>query len=600
MDSADTSSFAFSSGSNISTWRNKANNTNFTQGGTAARLTLTTNNSRNTVFFNSDGTTNAFMNATLPLVPNTTIIQVLTPLAYGNGTWSFLWSWATNGSGTYVPGFRSLNSSPNFEPYMTWFGNNNNSISVTNGTTYLSFVQFTNSGANVSQSINGNLTPNSGTMITSNFASQIFILGGDGQGTPNIFGRMFLSEFIMYSRAITSNERQQVESYLAQKWGLTTSLPGGHLNATRPAGVPASAPSVPLSRIAFAPFPQFVYTFAFTGSNQTLSIPADVTSINVYMWGAGGGRGLGAGSGGAGVYVQGILSVTPGETLTVIVGQGGANKPRSFGKSFGGGGAGGGPDNGRNDIPSSQGGGRSAIRRSTTDIVTAGAGGGSRGSNGGRGGLISGANGSSGVGGSQTAGGANNGALNSGGDANQDNSAGGGSGFYGGGGATQDQSGGGGSSLTSNLTLLPGEATFGTESSNGILAPQTSSPYYRTDVGFGGTSAYGYGYGNGGNGLVVVTFSSKLSLTNVSPSGLIIIDAWFGSVAYRFGLSVTTTVNNAYGGNRNNSITLNTTTFTDPQVGVTKFTYIVYSFNGIQKFSTPYAEGTVLTFTSLT
>jgi hypothetical protein len=51
---------------------------------------------------------------------------------------------------------------------------------------------------------------------------------------PNV--GMDLCEMIVYNGEITATQRQQVESYLAQKWGLTASLPGGHLNATQPAG----------------------------------------------------------------------------------------------------------------------------------------------------------------------------------------------------------------------------------------------------------------------------------------------------------------------------------------------------------------------------
>ena len=317
------------------------------------------------------------------------------------------------------------------------------------------------------------------------------------------------------------------------------------------------------------------------------------------MWGAGGGGGL-SGGGGAGCYVQGVLTVIPGETLTIVVGEGGGNKQRSFGKTYGGGGQGGGPDNGRSDTPASQGGGRSAIVRSSTDLVTAAAGGGGRGGRGGRGRLVTGENGTgAATGGTQSAGGTNNGAIYSGGNANQDNSAGGGAGYYGGGGGGQDQAGGGGSSLTSNLSLLAGESTYGTESSNGVLAPQTSSPYYNSDVAFGATTSYGYNYGSGGNGLVVISFASKTTVATLTYSRLILL-AWYGSVAYRYGLNVTTIVNNAFANNPSNTITLSLATFTDPQVGTTKFTFIAYMFNGIQKFSSAYAEGTVLTFSSLT
>jgi hypothetical protein len=48
-------------------------------------------------------------------------------------------------------------------------------------------------------------------------------------------------EILFYNSALNTTQRQQVESYLAQKWGLTSSLPAGHLNATQPAGKPVAA-----------------------------------------------------------------------------------------------------------------------------------------------------------------------------------------------------------------------------------------------------------------------------------------------------------------------------------------------------------------------
>jgi len=53
--------------------------------------------------------------------------------------------------------------------------------------------------------------------------------------TPNtayaFIGQM--GEFIVYSTALNTGQREQVEGYLAQKWGLTSQLPGGHLGLTR-------------------------------------------------------------------------------------------------------------------------------------------------------------------------------------------------------------------------------------------------------------------------------------------------------------------------------------------------------------------------------
>ena len=239
LDAADSSTMTFSSGSNLQTWRNKGNQGGiFTQGGTASRLTYASSNNYKIVNFDSDGSSlNAWMTGTLPFTATTSFFQVITPIAYTPGTWSFHWSWQWASAGNRVPGFRSLNSSRAFEPYITWVGNNNNSIPVVNGRSYLSFVEFTGGGANTRYSISGN-SPRSGTISASNINSSVFILGGDGNNGATVWGKTYVSEIIMFSNVLTTSQRQQVEGYLAWKWGLSGSLPDSH---------PLKQPIVPFS-----------------------------------------------------------------------------------------------------------------------------------------------------------------------------------------------------------------------------------------------------------------------------------------------------------------------------------------------------------------
>src|SRR5690348_146880 len=66
-------------------------------------------------------------------------------------------------------------------------------------------------------------------------------------------------------------------------------------------------------------------TYAYTGSEQTLSIPAGVTSVHVDATGGTGGAGnaqgtFSNGAGGPGGSVSGEVPVTPGSTLYVEVG----------------------------------------------------------------------------------------------------------------------------------------------------------------------------------------------------------------------------------------------------------------------------------------
>jgi hypothetical protein len=245
--------------------------------------------------------------------------------------------------------------------------------------------------------------------------------------------------------------------------------------------------------------------FSHTGADQSYTVPTGVTSINVTMWGAGGGGFSTSQAGGAGAFIQGTLSVTPGQILTIIVGGGSAS-------TYGGGGieaSGGG-----------RGGGRSSIKTSGgTEIVIVGGGGGGAAQNGGghanfsptiNGGAgFRGREGSppvAGAGGTQTAGGAGGaGVATSGsylvGGAGGRNGGGGGAGYYGGGGGDTTNfnacGGGGGSSYTTNPLFT---LTSGYNSPNSYYeAPGTSSPYYVSNVAAGGTGSAS------GNGLVAIT-----------------------------------------------------------------------------------------------
>ena len=325
-----------------------------------------------------------------------------------------------------------------------------------------------------------------------------------------------------------------------------------HPHFTAPAGrdpiVAALVPTIPRGIGYVYVFYPTTTTFTHTGANQSLLIPASINpaTITVYMWGAGGGGSSGSrptNYGGAGAYLQGTLPVTPGETLSVIVGKGGVAITVNGAAAAATYGGGGGVPSGGNSTQNSSGGGRSAIQRSSADIVTAGGGGGSGMTNAGSnpagytlaGGAAAWTGTASagdypssssyaGQGGTPSAGGAVGnkalgnaaaaaaGTLYTGGSAGQ-YGGGGGGGYYGGGGGTDDggygHGGGGGSSYTALLT----NAT-GSNSTNGYSAPNTASSYYQSGAGAGGIT------GIGGNGLVVVTYTTIIPPT-ISSGGTI-------------------------------------------------------------------------------
>jgi len=176
-------------------------------------------------------------------------------------------------------------------------------------------------------------------------------------------------------------------------------------------------------------------TFTTPTASGTFTVPAGIYQIYATMVGAGG-RG-----GAAGGYVEALISVTPGETLTVRVGgTGGSTTSEDTYTTAGinGGGRGYCATAG-SGITAYGGGGYSGIFRSTTPLAIAGGGGGGDSNGGGAaaGGALSDNNSESGATpGTQSAGGISGGAYLVGGDASAFVAAGGGGGggYYGGGG----------------------------------------------------------------------------------------------------------------------------------------------------------------------
>jgi hypothetical protein len=422
-----------------------------------------------------------------------------------------------------------------------------------NGTTYIYSIQY-NSLNNINLWLNGSILPViTGTAGT--LTRNMFILGKRNVGgfQENMTGNVF--EVVQYNSDLGQTSRQQVEGYLAWKWGLQANLPVNHpyknasptitnqFGISRPANVLPIPPITISARAKIVPTLQ-TSTFTYTGANQTFQVPATISpaSITIYMWGAGGGGNTNYG--GAGAMLQGVLTATPGETLNILVGQGGTIDGTT---TFGGGGAGGGNMTGGsapgigysgNGFPQNagSGGGRSAIQRGGTDplndIVVAGGGGGGTYFSSDRGGAAtfsgtanSGTGGLPGLGGTQTAGGAGGGtgfygqglggSRGIGGDTYNTNvyngGGGGGGGYYGGGaGGTNGgdgAGGGGGSSLTDGLSLISGQAVKGFNSTNGFTAPNTGSPYYQSGIG-NGAPAVNSSPRAGGNGLIVLIYTA--------------------------------------------------------------------------------------------
>lgn len=266
----------------------------------------------------------------------------------------------------------------------------------------------------------------------------------------------------------------------------------------------------------------------------TFVVPADVYFIFVKMWGAAGGGGSYGGwrqgsAGGGGGYSHAIVPVSPGETITYRVGQGGWGRPGST-KTWPDGGAS--LSAGDNQYAGNGGGSTSLSVPSLGGYIMYAGGGGGGGcvsgfavQNGGAGGGINGERGiytnygtaNTGQGGSQTAGGAGGtagnttggaGARDAGGTHQHANNygGGGGGGYYGGGSGSyvgSSMGGGGGGSGYVNAALIMGVTIAGSGATPGMAG----DPDLQAANGAGMTYAMGGDEdGWGGPGLIAIYY----------------------------------------------------------------------------------------------
>ena len=156
--------------------------------------------------------------------------------------------------------FFCLNGGPNISGYR-----NNTYMSYKTNTFNTAFIgtsQFTGS-SNIT-SVNG--TP--GTAVTDangSFSITKYGFGCEGLSDAGVNWYGYCSEMILYNSLLSTAQRQQVESYLAQKWGLQTSLPQGH-PGTRGIVYPAS----PLNVMFRVPY-------------QTGFIPTSISSCQLWL-----------------------------------------------------------------------------------------------------------------------------------------------------------------------------------------------------------------------------------------------------------------------------------------------------------------------------
>lgn len=143
-------------------------------------------------------------------------------------------------------------------------------------TTFLASSLVTGSASTNQAYMNGSLNRTGGENGT---ISQLTLQTLHCIGRPAASFAYDFAEVILYGTVLTTTQRQQVESYLSQKWGSTALLPTSHLNTTQPAGVPATVASV------LAQIPRSIKAKRIYGYHRVFNPTPTVVSVRSFFGG---------------------------------------------------------------------------------------------------------------------------------------------------------------------------------------------------------------------------------------------------------------------------------------------------------------------------
>jgi len=154
----------------------------------------------------------------------------------------------------------------------------NTSIAINSTTWYIISLVF-NGTSSITLSYNGTISTYGGSGTGTNTNGLTIGSYNDTSSYTTFNANFYLAEAIVYTSSLTQTQFQTVESYLAQKWGLTSNLAAGHPGLTTP--VYTITIAVPRQKIRTIPraatFTNFVPT-SITGCSLWLDA-ADSSSI---------------------------------------------------------------------------------------------------------------------------------------------------------------------------------------------------------------------------------------------------------------------------------------------------------------------------------
>jgi len=226
LDAADATTIQFSTGANVSNWLDKSGNgRNATQATQSNQPTYVLNS---IVFGQS-----IFLTTSLSASANTETVYIVTSLNNVRSNSVILGTSAGSGGGRQFEIDYSVNAGSCTARLVRMNQIYVNSASVSQPANRISLAEYTNNGT--SSTIYWNGTPINTSLTPSAFTGTFTTaIGTRGVSQLDQFLYGSLYEILVYSNVLADAQRQNVEGYLAWKWGLTGSLPGTHQNVYVP------------------------------------------------------------------------------------------------------------------------------------------------------------------------------------------------------------------------------------------------------------------------------------------------------------------------------------------------------------------------------
>jgi hypothetical protein len=250
FDAADANTFS-TTGSNITQWRDKSSNAYSIGQSTATKQPFYIANAQNGLP-GVQLTTTRFIYTESSNMPNFTTTAATTVfVAARNGStgtgYNAINSVWLSGASALTTRYQlffdrdsgSLSRGPNL--YLSGTFRIQNTSNVIAAST-AGVVGFTASASSILLSVNGNTSTAAGAAPTSANDATYFQFG-DSRGISTLSSDVQIFEMIGYSVQLTTSERQQVEGYLAWKWGTQASLPTTHPYYKSPFPNQSMAPS---------------------------------------------------------------------------------------------------------------------------------------------------------------------------------------------------------------------------------------------------------------------------------------------------------------------------------------------------------------------